>query len=317
MSDENGPVLLTGTTGFIGTALRARLIRDGRRVHAAVRRVGGAPLEFCIGGIDAKTDWSEALKGCRTVIHLAARVHVMRDGAADPLAEFRKVNVEGTIRLAWQAAAAGVHRFVFLSTIKVNGEATARDRPFLPEDVPAPEDAYGVSKLEAELALQEVCTSTGMEFVVIRPPLVYGPGVGGNFRSLLGWIQRGIPLPFGAIDNRRSLIAIENLVDLISVCARHPAAANQVFLVADGKDVSTTELLLKVAHAYGRKARLIPIPSLWLGCCAALLGKKKEVDRLLGSLVVDSTKAQDLLDWRPVMTMEEQLGKMVADDTCF
>jgi UDP-glucose 4-epimerase len=204
---------------------------------------------------------------------------------------------------------------VFLSTIKVNGESTPSGGSFLPDDVPAPEDAYGVSKLEAELALRKICADTGMEIVVIRPPLVYGPSVGGNFRSLLRWVQRGIPLPLGAIDNRRSLVAIDNLVDLIAVCLTHPAAAGQVFLAADGEDISTTGLLLKIAHAYGRSPRLLPVPPSWLRWGAAVLGKEGAVDRLLGSLVVDSTKARDLLDWHPVVSMEEQLRKMAGDDS--
>lgn len=307
-------LLLTGATGFIGRALMPRLSGDGWRVHAAVRRTSGLPMEYSVGDIDAQTDWGAALQGCRTVVHLAARVHVMRDVAIDPLVQFRKVNVDGTLNLARQAAAAGVRRFVFLSTIKVNGEATQADRAFRPDDEPAPEDAYGVSKLEAELALKKICVETGIEFVVIRPPLVYGPGVGGNFRTLLRWIQRGIPLPLGAVDNRRSLVALDNLIDLTALCTSHPAAANQVFLAADGEDVSTTGLLLKIAHAYGRNARLLPVPPSWLRCCAAALGKAGAADRLLGSLVVDATKARELLGWHPVVSMEEQLRKMAGDD---
>lgn len=315
MIGQSAGLLLTGATGFIGSALMRRLVQNGWNVRAAVRRANGSSTEVVVGDIDSRTDWSKALQGCRTVVHLAARVHVMRDEAADPLAEFRKVNVEGTLKLARQAAAAGVRRFVFLSTIKVNGESSQPGQPFRPDDTPAPEDAYGISKLEAELELQKICADTGMEFVVIRPPLVYGPGVRGNFRTLLRWVQRGIPLPLGAVDNRRSLMALENLVDLIAVCLTHPAAANQVFLAADGEDVSTTELLRKIARSCGRSARLLPVPPTWLRCCAAMLGKKVAVDRLLGSLAVDSTKARDLLDWRPVVSMEEQLGEMVGNDS--
>lgn len=314
MIARNSAVLLTGATGFVGSAALPRLVREGWLVRAAVRHSSGLPGEVVVGDIDAQTDWSEALQGCEAVVHLAARVHVMHDEAVDPLTEFRKVNVDGTIRLARQAATAGVRRFVFLSTIKVNGESTQSGQAFMPNDIPAPEDAYGLSKLEAERALLKICTDVGMDFVVIRPPLVYGPGVGGNFRTLLRWMQRGIPLPLGAIDNRRSLVALDNLVDLIAVCLVHPAAANQVFLAADVEDVSTTGLLLKIARAYGRSARLLPVPSSWLRRCAAVLGKREAADRLLGSLVVDSTKARDLLGWRPAVSIEEQLGKMAKND---
>ena len=307
-------ILVTGASGFIGQALTAKLAKANWAVNVAVRR-SGKPSEFVVGNIDAQTKWAGALQGCRTVVHLAARVHVMRDEAVDPLAEFRKVNVEGTLNLARQAAEAGVRRFIFLSTIKVNGESSKPGRPFLPDDVPAPEDAYGISKLEAERGLQQLCAESGMELVVIRPPLVYGPGVGGNFRAMVHWVRRGIPLPLGAIDNRRSLVALDNLVDLIEVCLTHPAAANQVFLAADGEEVSTTELLLRIAHAWGGKARLLPVPPTWLRCGAAMLGKAGAADRLLGSLEVDSTKARDLLDWRPVVSMSEQLGKMTRDDS--
>lgn len=309
-------VLVSGAGGFVGRALCRALVETGYRVYGTCRSENGDLLPGVV-----KVVWSggdlglKAISQIDAVVHLAARVHVMRESAVDPLTDFRIANVDITRDLAKWAAAHGVKRFVFLSTIKVNGELSLPGRPFRPDDAPAPEDAYGISKLEAELALQKACADTGMEFVVIRPPLVYGPGVGGNFRTLLRWMQRGAPLPLGAIDNRRSLVALDNLIDLITVCLMHPAAANQVFLAADGEDVSTTELLLKIAQAYGRSARLLPVPSSWLRACAAVLGRRAAADRLLGSLVVDASKTRDLLGWHPVVSMEEQLRKMARDDS--
>lgn len=305
-------VLVSGASGFIGKALCATLVSQ-HAVYGTTRR----EEDNLISGVN-KLLWDgtdaalEALPQVDVIVHLAARVHFMRDSAAEPLTEFRLANVEMTRNLARWAAARGVKRFVFISTVKVNGEMTQPGRPFSPDDVPAPKDAYGVSKFEAELALQKICVEAGMEFVVIRPPLVYGPGVGGNFRMLLHWVQRGIPLPLGAVDNRRSLVALDNLIDLIAVCLTHPAAANQVFLVADAETISTPELLLKIARSCGRRIRLLPVPPAWLRCCAAILGKRSMADRLLSSLVVDSTKACDLLGWRPPVSMEEQLEKMAG-----
>lgn len=310
-------ILLTGSNGFIGRALRAQLLRDTHNVVSAVRKSGeqSTSNEVAVGDIGSDTDWHQALEGCEAIVHCAARVHMMRDDAVDKLAAFRQMNVEGTLNLARQAIAAGVRRFIFLSTIKVNGELSPLGRPFQPDDTPAPNDSYGISKLEAELKLQKICVESGMEFVVIRPALVYGPGVVGNFRALLNWVRRGIPLPFGAINNRRSFVALDNLIDLISVCLTHPSAANQVFLASDGEDVSTTDLLLKIAKAYGRGVHLLPVPASWLWVSAAGLGKKGVADRLLGSLVVDSSKAFELLGWHPVVSMDEQLRKIADGDT--
>lgn len=310
-------ILLTGSNGFIGRALRAKLLSDSHNVVSAVRKSGDQSTrdEIAVGDIGAGTDWHQVLQGCEAIVHCAARVHMMSDDAVNKLEAFRQINVEGTLNLARQAIAAGVRRFIFLSTIKVNGELSPPDRPFRPDDTPAPIDAYGISKLEAELKLQKICVDSGMEFVMIRPALVYGPGVVGNFQALLKWIQRGIFLPFGAINNRRSFVALDNLIDLIAVCLTHPSAANQIFLAADEEDVSTTELLLKIAKAYGRGGHLLPVPVSWLWVCAAALGKKGVADRLLGSLVVDSSKAFELLGWHPVVSMDEQLRKMADGDT--
>lgn len=302
--------MLTGANGFVGSALKAELASDsGIHLVTAVRRGRKSPDCVAVGNIDGGTDFSESLAGVDTVIHAAARAHIMRDEVDDPLAEYRKVNVQGTLNLARQAVAAGARRFVFLSSIKVNGETTAREIPFQAADVPLPEDAYGISKLEAEQGLMRLAAETGMEVVIIRPPLVYGPGVKGNFASMIKLVDKGIPLPFGAVDNKRSLVGVDNLVDLIIRCIDHPAAANQVFLAGDGADLSTTELLRGVGRAMGKPARLIPVPAGMLQLGATLLGKKAMAQRLLGSLQVDISKTCELLDWKPPYTVEEGLRR--------
>ena len=262
-----------------------------------------------VGRIDDGTNWRGVLPGCEVVIHLAARVHVMNDTVADPLTAFRVVNVEGTLSLARQAAAAGVKRFVFISTVKVNGEATLPGQRFTADDMPAPQDAYSVSKMEAEQGLRELSAQTGMEVVFIRPPLVYGPGVKANFAAMMRWLRRGIPLPLGAIHNRRSLVALDNLVDLIITCLTHPAAANQTFLVSDGEDLSTTQLLRRMGAALGKPARLIPVPVSILKLGAALVGKPELAQRLCGSLQIDMSKTRELLGWTPPFSVDEGLKK--------
>ncbi len=302
-----GPVLVTGAAGFIGRALVDRLLGEGVPTVAAVRRPLTGGRMIAVGDIGPHTDWRGALAGVDCVVHLAARVHVMHERAADPLAEFRKVNVDGTLALARQAVAAGVRRFIFVSSIKVNGEGTAPGRPFAADDAPAPADAYGISKLEAERSLLALAAETGMQIVIIRPVLVYGPGVKANFRGMMAWLNKGVPLPLGAIDNRRSLVALDNLVDLILTCMNHPAAAGQVFLVSDGEDLSTTELLRRMGAALGRPARLLPVPAAWLDGAARLLGKGAVAQRLCGSLQVDIEKTRRLLDWTPPVTVDEAL----------
>jgi len=255
-----------------------------------------------------------SLAGVDSVVHLAARVHIMRDDSPDPMAAFHRVNVDGTMHLARQAHQAGVRRFVFLSSVKVNGESGH----FTEGDTPLPQDAYGLSKWLAEQALMEFSQQTGMEVVIIRPPLIYGAGVKGNFATLIRLIQRGWPLPLGAVYNRRSLIALDNLVSFIALCANHersPAAANQLFLLSDGADISTTQLLQKLGQAYGKRPWLIPIPTKLMRMGAKLLGKESIADRLFGSLTVDSGKAQNLLAWQPVTTMDQQLAKMAMADS--
>lgn len=241
------------------------------------------------------------------LIHAAARAHIMKDEVADPLAEYRRVNVEGTLNLACQAVAAGVKRFVFISSIGVNGNISTR--PFRVDDQPNPAEPYAQSKWEAEQGLMKLAAETSMEVVIIRPPLVYGPDAPGNFGSLVRWIEKGVPLPLGAIHNKRSLVGIDNLVDLIIHCLDHPAAANQVFLAGDGEDISTAELLRGVGRAMGKPARLIPVPAGLLQFGATLLGRKAMAQRLLGSLQVDISKTRELLDWKPPYTVEEGLRR--------
>jgi nucleoside-diphosphate-sugar epimerase len=307
-------VFLTGASGFVGRGLIERLsTQDDLVLVAALRKqVSGVPRNVAslkIPGLEFDTDWSNALEGINTVIHCAARVHVMHDESSDPLAEFRKVNVEGTLNLARQAAQAGVRRFIFISSIKVNGEGTPVGVPYLADVQSLPADPYGISKMEAEHGLRALASKTGMEVVIIRPPLVYGPGVKANFLNMMRWLHKGVPLPFGAIHNRRSLVALDNLVDLIVTCIEHPAAANQNFLVSDGEDLSTSELLRRMGTALGKPARLLPVPSRLLEMGAALLGKKDLSQRLCGSLQVDIDKTRELLNWIPPVSVDEALRK--------
>lgn len=304
-------VLVTGADGFVGRRLAGVLSQDWRVVRAV--RTTTDPGSVGVGDIDSTTDWRRALVGGGTVVHLAARVHLARDLAADPLSEYRRVNVAGSLALARQAAELGVRRFVYLSSIKVNGEATAPGQSFRADQAAAPQDAYAMSKLEAEQALRALSTASGMEVVIIRPPLVYGPGVKANFLAMMRWLRRGIPLPLGAVDNKRSLVGLDNLVDLIATCLRHPAAANQTFLVSDGEDLSTSELLRRMAAAMGRPARLVPVPPAWLEALAALGGRRAVARKLLESLQVDIGKTRQLLGWTPPVGVDEELAKTATD----
>lgn len=310
-------VILTGATGFIGRHLAKSLDNlTDVKLTCAVRRAGSSNCdrEVVVNGLDSDTDWSEALTKKLVVIHAAARAHIAKDDLPDPLSEYRKINVDGTLNLAREAASVGVRRFIFISSIGVNGNIN--QRPFTEEDRPNPSEFYAQSKWEAEKGLWEIGKETGMEIVIIRPPLVYGPGAPGNFGALTRWVEKGIPLPLGAIRNQRSLVAIDNLVDLIVTCVEHPNAANQVFLAGDGEDLSTTELLRGVAQAMGRPSRLIPVPRTLLMCGATLLGKKAVAQRLLGSLQVDISKARQLLGWEPPVTVTEGLNKAVGSHRC-
>ena len=372
--DTEETFLVTGATGFVGRAVVRQLANTvgAQRVVAAVRGAACTPglpdalpnalptaadasgpgwpdgiKVITVGDLDSTTDWSAALAGVTTIIHCAARVHVMTDSSADPLLLYRRVNVEGTLALAQQAAAAGVKRLVFVSSIKVNGEATGAHTgrvvhcagdlvaapgkteaasakaattsgeidiafAFSEATPPAPVDAYGVSKLEAEQALFALGRETGLEIVVVRPPLVYGPGVKANFQTLITVVRKGIPLPLAAVrHNRRSLIALDNLANLLITCARHPLAANQVFLASDGEDLSTAELLQRLARAMGKPTRLFYVPEWILSFSARVLGKQQATQRLLGSLQVDSSKARNLLGWVPPVSVDEGLRRAV------
>lgn len=311
-------LLLTGASGFVGGAVAAQLSRLGT---VALLLAGRNPVPELmtsavfvqVAEMDAATNWAAALEDVEVVIHCAARVHVMSDTASDPLAEFRKVNVAGTLNLARQAVAAGVKRFIFISSIKVNGERTALGRPFTADDLPAPVDAYGISKMEAEQGLRALAAESGLEAVIIRPVLVYGPGVKANFRSVMSWLNRGVPSPLGGLCNRRSLVGLDNLVDLILTCIDHPAAANQTFLVSDGEDLSTTQLLQRMAQALGRSPRLLAVPAFLLEAAAAMLGKRAMAQRLCDSLQVDIGKTRDCLGWVPPVSVDVALAKTAED----
>lgn len=308
-------ILITGATGFVGSVLTHYLYNKGYPLILAVRskekRFPSDIQQVLIGQILPDTDWTSALEKVDVVIHLAARVHIMNDRAANPLEEFRKVNTFSTINLAQQAVKAGVKRFIFISSIKVNGETNIGLQPFRADDIHVPSDPYGLSKYEAEKGLFEISKETGMKVVVIRPSLVYGLGVKGNFRSMMHWLRRRIPLPLGAIHNKRSFVAIDNLVDFIATCIQHPLAANEVFMVSDGEDISTSELLERLSKALGKPANLIPVPQKLLEMLLRLIGKQSIAKRLCGSLQVDIRKNKELLGWEPSISVDEGLKKVV------
>lgn len=304
-------ILLTGATGFVGQGLARFLLAKQDLCLRAVIRSNNSTIsngvEVVKEEISPFSDWTEAVRDIDIIVHLAARVHVMQDLSQDPISEYRRVNVDGTLNLARQAAAAGVKRFIFLSSVKVNGENTDSGSPFREEDQPCPVDPYGVSKLEAEKGLFDLAKITPMEIVVIRSPLVYGPGVKANFRMMMKWLAKGVPLPLGAINNRRSMVFVDNLVDLIQVCFEHPQAANQVFFVSDGEDLSTTDLLKKLCVALGKPQRLLPFPQKWLEWVFHVLGKSDLTNRLCGSLSVDIEKSHQVLNWTPPVSVDQGL----------
>ncbi len=298
---------MTGANGFVGAALVEQLVLQNYQVRAAVRRhLKHEAISYTlVGEVDAETNWAVALENVDVVIHLAARVHVMRDTAKNPLDEFRKVNVEGTRHLAESAAKSGVTRFVYVSSVKANGDEF--DTVYSELDKPNPQDDYGVSKWEAEQALHEISAITGMEIVIIRPPLVYGAGVKGNFSQMMTVLAKGLPLPFASVKNLRSLIYVDNLVDAIIACVKNPAAAGQTYLVSDGEDVSTPDLLRKLSFSMGKPAKLLPFSMVLMRFAGRLLGKSYQINRLLGNLQVDSSKIRRELNWHPPYAMDEAL----------
>jgi nucleoside-diphosphate-sugar epimerase len=306
-----GRCLVTGASGFIGRALLRELKRKGLPAHGASRDAQEGAV-WTIGEIDGTTDWRSALDGVRCVIHTAGRAHILRDEDADPIGAFRRVNVDGTRRLALQAAESGVRRLVFISSIGVNGISTDGRGPFTSVDPPAPIEPYGQSKLEAEVVLRDIGASTGLEIVIVRPPLVYGPGVRANFLRLVKLVQRRWPLPLAGVNNRRSLVALDNLVDLLICCIDHPAAAGETFLVSDNEDLSTPDLLRRVGAALGVGVRLVPGPRWMLLQGARLFGRRTEVERLLGSLQVDTRRTRELLGWEPRISVDEGILRTVS-----
>ena len=311
----NNKILLTGATGFVGSHLLQMAIAQNREVVCPVRSKNRTtdPGTNQISSIDSKTDWQAHLNNIHTVIHCAARVHVMNETVADPHAAFREVNLHGSLRLAEQAAAAGVSQFIYLSSVKVNGEMTLEGNAFTESDAPQASDPYGISKQEAEAALLELGQRTGMAITIIRPPLVYGKGVAANFLSLLIWVKKQIPLPLGSIHNQRSFVFVKNLCDFILHCVQNPLAYNQVFLISDGKDLSTTELLQEAAKALQVPSRLLPFPASLITFGARLLGKKNIADRLCQSLRVDSSKARKQMRWTPPYTVQQGLRESAVN----
>jgi nucleoside-diphosphate-sugar epimerase len=306
-------ILVTGANGFLGKFITKELSKNSNEIISVTRSISND--SYAVGDVDENTNWTDVLTGCDVVIHLAARVHQMNDDSPNPLLEFRRVNTEGTLNLARQAKNSGVKRFIFISSIKVNGEES--DNSYAEYSRPNPLDPYAISKWEAEQCLNELSRDGQMEIVIIRPPLIYGLGVKANFASMIKLVRSGLPLPFGSIHNKRSLVAIENLADFILLCAdqsKSPNAANQTFLISDGHDVSTTQLLNNVRSAYGVKVPLIPVPAELLQFGLNLIGKSELSSRLLGSLTVDISKARNLLDWEPKFDMLSQLRKMAASE---
>ena len=314
---KNQLILITGSSGFVGVPLIEKLLASNFQLIGISRK----PVRFVhpnfknvrVSNLDSKVDLKSTLVGVDVVVHLAARVHLMNDRSADGLCEYLRSNLDATINLARQSATSGVKRFIFMSSVKVNGEFTSGGDAFSAENIPYPQDPYGISKLDAEIALQKIAEETGMEVVIIRAPLVYGPKVKANFLSMMKWLRKGLPLPFGCIQNGRSLVGLDNLVDFIVTCLDHPKAANQIFMVSDDHDVSTSSLLKEISAAFGCKANLICIPSSVLRIVFFLIGKKRLSQRLLGSLRVDISKTKEMLNWHPPVSFKEGIRRTAAD----
>ena len=309
-------ILITGATGFVGRALFENLKSKKKYFAHLTTRTNQEELfeggkAFNIGEIDPNTNWKDALDGVSCIVHCAARAHMMEKKQTDSLNAYRRINVDGTKNLAKQAAGRGVKRFIFLSSVKVNGEETITSKSFKYDDIPQPEDAYGISKWEAEQALLEIFKQTGLEVVIIRPPLVYGEGVKGNFLRLLDIVYKQIPIPFAKINNLRSFVGLDNLIDLIICCIEHPKAGGKTFLVSDGEDLSTTDLIRKLSKFMNKSPRLLQVPQLIIQLIGRLVGKSLEVKRLLGSLRVDNSYTREILGWSPVLSLDESLAKTV------
>ncbi|MBA2652901.1 MAG: SDR family oxidoreductase [Tatlockia sp.] len=312
-------ILLTGATGFVGRQLLKQLVNhEDLSLRIALRVQGTEEFKpgisvFAPFNLSEQTNWRDALEGTEVVIHAAARAHILNEKAKNPLEEFRKINVRGTLNLARQAASLGVKRFIFISSIGVNGKSTPAHQAFSADDLPNPKDPYAISKYEAEQGLQELASKTGIEVVIIRPPLIYGQGAKGNFQRLLLWLQKGLPLPLGAINNKRSFVSIENLNSLIIACISNPRATNQIFLVSDDEDLSTTDLLRRIGHLINKPARLLPIPQIALKWAATMLGQKDIYERLCASLLINTSKTKELLDWKPQKSVNEALNAFLNE----
>lgn len=308
--------LVTGASGFIGNNLISKSKKQRLEfvVTSTKKKAIGSPELLLHPKPEFEANWIKILNGCDYVVHLAARVHVAQDTSANPLAEYQRVNTEGTLSLARQAAAVGVRRFIYLSTIGVNGNSTDSRKPFTPNDLPFPHDSYSISKFEAEVGIRDIAKLTGMEVVIIRSPLVYGANAPGNFGKLTRVVAKGLPLPLASIDNRRSFVGIDNLIDFIVTCLEHPSAANETFFVSDGEDLSTTDLIKRMARAMNRPARLLPVPTFVLKAVAAMLGRRGMAQRLCGSLQVDISKSRQLLGWNPPFSVDEGLKRAVGSN---
>ena len=308
----NNKIILTGASGFVGNGIKKNI--PSENLILLGRNNSDDRYEFVFSDLNENWQYGNVFDSVSCVIHCAARAHVMNEDIDNAYDLYHQINVKGTLNLATQAANNGVKRFIYISSIKVNGESTDKGAPFTEYSIPSPQDQYGVSKLTAENALRELSDNSGMEVVIIRPPLIYGPGVKANFSAMMKLVSKNLPLPLGAIDNKRSLVALDNLVDLIGICIDHPRAANKTFLVSDDHDLSTTELIEMMVHAVGKSPHLLPIPVSWLKFAGRLLGKRSFIDRLCGNLQVDISYTKKTLGWKPPISVEEGIQRCFTKD---